>query len=211
MCPPASSLHAESRTYQCPAGGRIDMPAWISALALSGVMAGSNVPVAQAQLDAACHASVDAAAVAALTAAMVLAPDIEHGGAIYERGKGCFVYSVAVTIGEPMRVLYKVRTSAQLRLAGLYHTHTDHGAAADFFSVQDVRQSRLSRVPSFVGVHGANHIRKLRAGFADYSAGDRGDGNMIRRRGVKGMVLVKLVAMLGAAVTATESVAARGN
>jgi hypothetical protein len=120
----------------------------------------ANLPVAQVPADASCYATVDAAAIDALQAAMLLPSDIEHGGAIYER-EGCYVFSAPVTNYKPMAVLFKVRTSSLSRLAGIYHTHTLASGPSDHYSAADVVQARYSRVPSFIGVHGHNHIRKL--------------------------------------------------
>lgn len=119
-----------------------------------------DLPVATIPPDARCHASVDEAAVEALKVAMALSADVEHGGAIYER-HGCFVFSSAVTNNRPLAVLFKVRMDGSTRLTGIYHTHTLASGRGDQFSVEDVMQARSSRVPSFVGVHGSNLIRRL--------------------------------------------------
>lgn len=166
----------------------MSLPGAVAALAL---VSPAIVPVAEVAPDAACHASVDEAAVQALAVAMALPAGIEHGGAIYERGEGCFVFSTPVTNGKPLHVQFRVQTSATQKLAGIYHTHPDHGQP-DTFSGDDVLQARVSKVPSFIGVHGPNHIRKLRPGFADYSPGLLVDREMLRRHGVKGIVLARL-------------------
>lgn len=157
---------------------------------LAGAPAGP--PVAVAAVDAACHASVDDAAIQALTLALSLEPSVEHGGAIYERGAGCFVFSEPVSIGKPSRVEYKVLTSPSVRLAGLYHTHPE--GCADAFSGEDVLQARASKVPSFVAAHGSGHIRKLRPGYLDYSPTQLMDRDRLLRSGVKGRVLTRLPA-----------------
>jgi hypothetical protein len=167
------------------------MPSWLALVAAAALTAPADIPIAAAPVDGTCLASVDEAATAALTLAMALPPTIEHGGAIYERGEGCFVFSAPVTNGHPMRVRYKVLTSPALRLAGLYHTHTTR-AVGDAFSADDVLQARASDVPSFVGVHGFNHIRKLRRGYQDYGPRELMDPMLLRRTGVKGVVLARL-------------------
>jgi hypothetical protein len=167
------------------------MSSWLAIVAITAFAPPAALPIAAVPLDAACHASVDAAAIDALTRAMALSPLVEHGGAVYERGEGCFVFSVPVTNDDPMRVDFRVRTSASLRLAGIYHTHTTAGLG-DGFSGKDVLQARASDVPSYIGVHGFNHIRKLRRGFYDYGPGELTDRTVLLRKGVKGIVLGRL-------------------
>lgn len=164
---------------------------WLGAIAALVFATPSDAPVAVVAADAVCHASVDEAAIQALAQAMALSSSIEHGGAIYQRGEGCFVFSTPVTNGKPMHVQFRVRTSRMLQLAGLYHTHPDNGRP-DVFSGNDVLQARVSKVPSFIGVHGFNHVRKLRPGFADYGPGLLMDRALLRRDGVKGTVLAQL-------------------
>lgn len=167
------------------------MASWLAMVAVTALTLPADIPLAAAPVDTACHASVDEAAIEALTLAMALSPTIEHGGAIYQRDEGCFVFSAPVTNGDPMRVQFKVRTSRTLQLAGIYHTHTTAGLP-DAFSGEDVLQARVSKVPSFIGVHGFDHIRKLRPGFYDYGPGELMDRAVLRRSGVKGIVLGRL-------------------
>lgn len=150
-----------------------------------------DLPVAIAPPGAKCHATVDEAAIAAIKVAMSLPAEVEHGGAIYDR-EGCFVFSVAVTNHKPMAVLFKVRTSASSKIAGIYHTHTLSSGPCDHFSGDDVLQARYSRVPSFVGVHGMNHIRKLPAAQLPPGPMTDADRAVLSKGAVRGIVLYRL-------------------
>lgn len=167
---------------------------WLSTVAacLFAAANASDMPAAIAPLGTQCHATVDDAAIHALTIAMALPPTAEHGGAIYERKDGCFIASTPVTNGKAMSLAFKALTSTSLHLAGIYHTHTSAGSLPDAFSAEDVLQSRASKVPSFLGVHGFNHIRKLRDGFVDYGPALLLDRRSLHRTGVAGIVLASL-------------------
>jgi hypothetical protein len=160
----------------------------LGTLALSRTV---NLPVALAPAEAACHSTVDEAAIAALKLAMTLPPEFEHGGAIYVRS-GCFVFSAPVTNYKPMAVLFRIRTSGSSKLAGIYHTHTLSSGPCDHFSSDDVLQARSSRVPSFVGVHGLNHIRKLPAEQMPKGPVTISDRAVLGRSEVRGVVLLAL-------------------
>lgn len=180
------------------------MSVWHSAVVVAAIAGSADLPLATAPTDARCYATVDDAAIEALTLAMSLPSTVEHGGAIYQRGNSCFVFSMPVTIGKPLRLKFRVRTSTASQLAGIYHTHTGRSGAADAFSRDDVLQSRASKVPSFVGVHGFDHIRKLRSGYVDYSGADLANRLTLQRLGVKGIIL----AGLASAPTATPALPA---
>lgn len=153
----------------------------------------SSLPVAQVSADARCYATVDAAAIDALEVAMSLPAHVEHGGAIYERG-GCYVFSIPVTNYDPLAVLFRVRTSSASRLAGIYHTHTLASGPCDHYSEEDVMQVRYSRVPSFIGVHGHNHIRKLRPQQLPPAPLTEAERTMLGRGEVRGVVLSEVPA-----------------
>jgi len=149
-----------------------------------------NLPVAVVAEQARCYATVDQAAIEALKVAMALRSDVEHGGAIYDRG-GCFVFSAPVTNDKPSLVQFRIRTSTTSRLAGIYHTHTA-SSGCDHFSGVDVLQARYARVPSFIGVHGPGHIRKLAGERLPPGPLTDGDRAVLRAAAERGVLLMQL-------------------
>jgi hypothetical protein len=165
--------------------------ALLIAFAALALARGVALPLAMANADARCFASVDEAAIEALKVAMLLPAAVEHGGAIYDRN-GCFVFSAPVTNEKAMAVLFRVRISASSRLAGIYHTHTRASGPSDQFSVVDILQARSSRVPSYIGVHGVNHIRKLDEQHSALASLTFAERSVLRHSVVRGVVLAVL-------------------
>jgi hypothetical protein len=131
---------------------------WLLPLPVMGLLLAAarapvaNYPVAIVGADAACHDSIQAAAMAGLLAAAASSRKVEYGGAVFQRDSRCFVHSIPVTSRQPSNLNYRVRiTYGGMALVGIYHTHTP-GRYADQFSAADIAAQRSLGVPSCIGV-----------------------------------------------------------
>jgi hypothetical protein len=102
--------------------------------------------------DAICHASIREAATAGIRIAARMSRRVEYGGAVFQHGEHCFVYSQPVTSHQPTRVEYLVQSvHGRMLLVGIYHTHTPGGHVHEF-SPRDREEQRRLGVPSYVGM-----------------------------------------------------------
>jgi hypothetical protein len=108
--------------------------------------------------DAAVYASMQAAARAAITAALPLSIESEYGGVLMRCERGHFA-TEPVTSGNPRNVEYRAPVPKGCTLEGVYHTHTGKDARALKFSNIDIRAARTLHIPSFLGVHVDTQIR----------------------------------------------------
>jgi hypothetical protein len=107
--------------------------------------------------EAPCAGTLDDAARAALAVAMPLTRRAEYGGAIFEI-EGRYCYTVPVTSGHSHEVRFHAEGPAGARLAGVYHTHRRHDAAA-WFSQADIETAKRLGVPSYIGVVSRREVR----------------------------------------------------
>lgn len=143
-------------------------------------VAASSQPVAVVVADGICYSSVQEAAVAGLLAAAAGGTRVEYGGAILQRDAHCFVHSAPVTSNLPDRLGYVVMfPHGQLKLAGIYHTHTPGGHAQDFSAV-DVDAHLQLGVPSYIGTLGYTGCRLT---VRSLTGGGRGHRMRVERIG----------------------------
>lgn len=99
-----------------------------------------------------CFATLEEAAVKALSVAAVNSSLYEHGGGIYEY-KGQFCYTLPVTENDKKSVSVTVLKPKGATLVALYHTHpaSELSDSCQSFSVEDIRLAKKMNVISFVG------------------------------------------------------------
>jgi hypothetical protein len=117
-----------------------------------------ELPIARLAPDAAAYVTMQAAARAAITAALPLSIESEFGGVLMRCERGHYA-TEPVTSGNPRNVEYRARIPKGCALEGVYHTHTGRDARALKFSNLDIRAARELRVPSFLGVHVDTDVR----------------------------------------------------
>jgi proteasome lid subunit RPN8/RPN11 len=113
---------------------------------------------ATAEEAAATFPTMDAAAIAAETAAMINTR-YEFGGCIFTTPDGLFHYTVAQTSNNPNHI--KVKCSFAGHLVAIYHTHPGNVSSDRYFSEDDVDVASRMKVPSYIGVSFDKTVHKF--------------------------------------------------
>lgn len=109
------------------------------------------------------YATLDEAAVAAETAAMLVTKSYEFGGVIFTAA-GKFYFTPAMT----SKGTHSINVTARFagHLVAIYHTHPGPETSNLAFSEDDVRTSTGMKVPSFIGVMYDGSIHKFTPGVS---------------------------------------------
>lgn len=97
--------------------------------------------------------SLDAIAIAALTAVFGMHDCREHAGVIMSEADGSYFASPAVT-GKDDTFTLHIKIYAGQHVAAIYHTHPGctHSDESKFFSPQDIDMANALHVPSYIAV-----------------------------------------------------------
>jgi hypothetical protein len=128
-----------------------------AACACASVALGGDRPVTRLTSGAPAFPTLNAAAVAALAAALSVSARYEYGGVLVACGGRHFA-TTPVTTYQEQRVEFTAEFPLDCTLAGLYHTHTGSGMDAAHFPATDIEQAHALGVPSYIVVAGEGTI-----------------------------------------------------
>lgn len=130
----------------------------VTACACFSIALCAERPVTRLVINALGFPTLNAAAVAALAAALAISARHEYGGVLLACEGGYFA-TAPVTTYQERRVDFKAEFPLECTLEGVYHTHPGPALEAARFPMTDIVQARILSVPSYIVVAADGTVR----------------------------------------------------